>query len=147
MMEHAEAAPQAKMEADGKQLLITLSGPDSEVVRVESLDRSGRKQTLRDEDLAILFGDHDVEDLFPVLEQAYMAGFSDASSDVFGSDDSEESEDDGELENAVARGVASRKLIRRGVRKLILARLLKRELLRKQALRPAPAVPVSETSH
>jgi hypothetical protein len=125
------------------QLLITLSGPNSDVVRVETLDKSGTKHDVPDDDFAALAGDNDVEDLLPVLEEAYMAGFSDASSDVFESDDSESDAHD--LEKAVIRGDATQRLIRRGVRKLILARLLKRELQRKR--HPEPTVPPSETSH
>lgn len=95
---------------------------------------------------ATLVGDHDVEDLLPILEQAYMAGFADASGDVFSDDDDSHREtDEDDLEMVVIRGVASQRLIRRGVRRLILARLIKRELLRKRG--PAPTVPASETSH
>jgi hypothetical protein len=90
-----------------------------------------------------------VEDLLPVLEQAYVAGFSDANSDVFETGESGEESDDDDLEQVVVRGVVSRRLIRRGVRKLILGRLVKRELLRKQGQRQGQNAtgPSPETSH
>jgi len=90
-----------------------------------------------------------VEDLLPVLEQAYVAGFSDANGDVFESGESGEEADDDDLEQVVVRGVVSRRLIRRGVRKLILGRLVKRELLRKQGQRQGQNAtgPSPETSH
>lgn len=37
------AAPQTGTQSAATQLLITLSGPDSEVVGVEALDKSGKK--------------------------------------------------------------------------------------------------------
>ncbi|HWU56303.1 MAG TPA: hypothetical protein VN175_12425 [Rhizomicrobium sp.] len=144
-MEQTQAASRTRAETPATQLLITFSDRDKEVVRVETVDKSGKKQELQNEDFATLAGDHDVEDLLPVLEQAYMAGFSDGNSDVFESGDGEAEADEDDLEKAVIRGVASQKLIRRGVRKLILARLLRRELLRKQGA--ASTVPQSETSH
>lgn len=131
-MEQARAPSRTRAETDGTQLVITLSSQHGEVTRVETMDKSGKKHELLDEDLATLVGDRDVEGLLPVLEQAYMAGFSDANSDVFESDDGESEADENDLENVVIRGVASQRLIRRGVRKLILVRLLRRELLRKQ---------------
>jgi hypothetical protein len=142
-MEQVQPTPQTKKTADSRQLVITLSVPDNEIVKVETLDKSGKKHKLPDEDFATLVGDYDVEDLLPVLEQAYAAGFSDANGDVFESGDSEEESDDDDLEQVVIRGVASRRLIRRGVRKLILGRLMRRELLRKQG----PKAPPPETSH
>ena len=146
-MEQPQTAPRAGAETAAIQLLITLSASDSDVVRVETLDKTGKKRDLPDDDFATLMGDQDVEDLLPVLEQAYMAGFADASTDVFESEDDEshrEAEQD-DIETAVIRGVASQKLIRRGVRKLILARLLKRELLRKQSAEGTASK--SETGH
>jgi hypothetical protein len=129
------------------QLLITLDNANLEVARVELLDKAGRKREASADDFAGLVGDHDVEDLLPVLEQAYMAGFADASSDVVGSADDRSHGESGEddLEQAVIRGVASRRMIRRSVRSLVLARLLKRELQRRRA--PSPTAPASETSH
>jgi hypothetical protein len=146
-MEQPQTTPRTSTETAATQLLITLSEPDGDVVCIETLDKSGKKRELPDDDFAILIGDHDVEDLLPVLEQAYMAGFADASSGVFERDGDENQDEAGQddLEIAVIRGVASKRLIRRGVRKLILARLLKRELLRKRG--PAPTVAASETSH
>jgi len=144
-MKQTQAAPQPKTEVRGTQLLLTLGDRDGEIVRVETVDKSGKKHELLDEDFASLVGDHDMMDLLPVLEQAYMVGFSDASGDVFESDSREKEADEDDLENMVIRSVASQRLIRRGVRKLILARLVKRELLRKQGSSPT-AFP-SETSH
>jgi hypothetical protein len=120
----------AETQLHSTQVVLTLS-PESEIIKVEILDKSGNRHELGIQDFASLAGDDDVEGLFPVLEQAYEAGFSDANSDVFESDDSKEGNED-DFERMVVRGVASRRLIRRGVRRLIFSRLIRRELLRKQ---------------
>ena len=146
-MDQVQPSPQAKRTPDSRQLVITLTVPDSEITMIEVVDKSGKRHKLQDEDFATLVGDRDVEGLLPVIEEAYVAGFSDANGDIFESDDSEEDTDDDDLEQVVVRGAASRMRIRRGVRKLILGRLVRRELLRKQGLHPGPAIPASETSH
>jgi hypothetical protein len=145
-MEQVQPSPQAKKAPDNRQLVITLSVPDNEIINVEVLNKSGKRHKLRDEDFAALVGDRDVEGLLPVLEEAYVAGFSDANGDVFESDDSEEVANEDDLEQVVVRGVASRMLIRRGVRKLILGRLVRRELLRKQGSHQSPTA-APEMSH
>jgi len=145
--EQVQPSPQARKTPDSRQLIITLSVPDNEIIKVEALDKSGKRRKLQDEDFAALAGDRDVEGLLPVLEQAYVAGFSDANADVFESDDDEECADDDDLEQVVVRGAASRTIIRRGVRKLILGRLVRRELLRKQGSHQSPTVPAPEMSH
>jgi hypothetical protein len=144
-MEQVHPSAQAAKPSDSRQLLITLSG--NEVIKVEALDGAGKRHALPDEDFATLVGDDDVEDLLPVLEEAYVAGFSDAGSDVFEDDRNEDEPDDRDLEQAVVRGVASRSLIRRGVRKLILGRLVKRELLRKKAPGQGAKGASAATSH
>ena len=146
-MDQIQPSPQARKTPDSRQLVITLSVPGNEVIKVEALDTSGKKRTLHDEDFATLVGDRDVEGLLPVIEEAYVAGFSDANGDVFESDESEEDTDDDDLEQVVVRGAASRMLIRRGVRKLILGRLVRRELLRKQGSHQSPTDTAPETSH
>jgi len=146
-MDQIQPSPQAKKIPDSRQLVITLTVPDSEITMVEVVDKSGKRHKLQDEDFATLVGDRDVEGLLPVIEEAYVAGFSDANGDVFESDDSEEDTDDDDLEQVVVRGAASRMRIRRGVRKLILGRLVRRELLRKQGSHQSPTVAAPETSH
>jgi hypothetical protein len=140
-MARPKRSAQAKKNPDSKQVVITLSVPGREVIKVETLDASGKRHKLADEDFAALAGDSDVEGLFPVLEEAYVAGFSDANGDESGDDEYESDDDD--LEQVVIRGAASRTLIRRGVRRLILGRLAKRQALKKQGHRAT----ASETSH
>jgi hypothetical protein len=146
-MEQLQPSPQVKKKPDSRQLVITLTVPDSEITMVEVVDKSGKRYKLKDEDFATLVGDCDVEGLLPVIEEAYVAGFSDANGGVFESDESEEDADDDDLEQVVVRGAASRMRIRRGVRKLILARLMRRELLRKQGSHQSPIVTAPEMSH
>ena len=146
-MEQTQPSPQAKKTPDSRQLVITLTVPNNEITLVEVVDKSGKRHKLQDEDFATLVGDRDVEGLLPVIEEAYVAGFSDANGDIFESDDSEEDTDDDDLEQVVVRGAASRMRIRRGVRKLILGRLVRRELLRKQGSHQSPTVTAPETSH
>ena len=109
---------------DHRQLLITLSVPQNEIVRVETFDEIGKKVGLPDREFAALVGDHDVGDLLSILEQVYVAEFFDANGDL--ELDDIEIEFDDELEPVVVRRVTSHRLIRFELRKLILSRLLRR---------------------
>ena len=80
------------------------------------------------------------------LARKMMEAEDDDSEDVDDDDDEEDADDD-DLEQVVVRGAASRSLIRRGVRKLIFSRLVRRELMRKQGSHQAQTVPTPEVSH
>jgi hypothetical protein len=109
---------------DRRQLLITLSVPENEIIRVETFDEIGTRVGLPDREFAALVGDHDVGDLLSVLEQVYVAEFFDVNGDL--ELDDIEIEFDDELEPVVVRRVTSHRLIRFELRKLILSRLLRR---------------------
>lgn len=107
-----------------RQLIITVSIPENEIVRVETFDEIGKRSAVPDRDFAALVGDHDVGDLLSVLEQVYVSEFYDANGDL--ELDDIEIEFDDELEPVVVRRVTSHRLIRFELRKLILSRLLRR---------------------
>ena len=117
-----------KKSPDHRQLIVTLSSRNGEVVKVEELEKSGRRHEILDEEFAALAGDDEAAGFFPALEQAYAAGFSDADDEglEFGDDD-EEGDD---VEQVYLHGVGAHPFLRREVRKLILSRLVRRQLKR-----------------
>lgn len=112
-----------------KELVLTLSIPDGEVVKVEMLDKSGQRRQLPEEELADLAGE-DEEEISP--EEAYAAGIADASEEDEFDLDEQGSADEDALERFVLREMIVRQLLRRGVRRFILRRLGKRQLIRSQ---------------
>jgi hypothetical protein len=122
------ASRSKKKPADQRQLIVTLNARDGEVVKVEELEKSGRRHEIMDEEFAALAGDKEAAGFFPALEHAYAAGFADADGDEFEFDDDDESEDD--IEQILLHGVGAHPFLRHEVRKLILGRLVRRQLKR-----------------
>jgi hypothetical protein len=125
-----QVARRAKTKAtDTRELVLTLSIPDGEVVKVETLEKSGKRHELSEEEFAALAGEDEAEDISP--EEAYAAGITDATKDEFELD--EEGDDEEAIERSVLREMVTRQLLRRGVRRFILRRLRRRESIRQRA--------------
>lgn len=112
-----------------KELVLTLSSPDGEVVKIEMLNKSGQRTQLSEEELAELAGED--EDVSP--EEAYAAGITDASKEGEFEFDDEGSADEEALERFILREMVARQLLRRGARGFILHRLRKREAIRRRS--------------
>ena len=64
--------------AETTQIVLTLSGPDGEIVKVEKLGKAGQRQKLSRKELAELFAGADEDDFDAALDEAYSTGVSDA---------------------------------------------------------------------
>jgi hypothetical protein len=115
---------------DTVQIVLTLSASKGEVLKVETLSRSGQRSEISDEDFAALAGEDETEELGVAFEEAYTAGVVDALGEE---DEEDEEEDEEEAQQSMRQLIlgrsAGRLLIRRGVRRLILRRALRRQLL------------------
>jgi|SwirhirootsSR3_FD_contig_31_9714116_length_1120_multi_4_in_0_out_0_1 hypothetical protein len=124
--------PAKKETADTRQVVLTLSVPDGEVIKIEKLDKDGKRQPMPEAEFAALAGDDDAEDLGAVLEGAYTAGISDALNDEI-SEEEEDTEDEEEIvRRFMLRRAAGRQLLRAGLRKFILRRRLRREVMQRR---------------
>jgi hypothetical protein len=110
-----------------RQLVLTLNARDGEIIKIEELEKSGGRHEIIDEEFAALAGDQEVEGLFPALEHAYAAGFADAEGEGADLDDGDD--EDG-IEQMLLHGAGGHPSLRHEVRKLILARLIRRQLKR-----------------
>jgi hypothetical protein len=134
------ARPRAKKKpTDHRQLIVTLNARDGDVVKIEELEESGGRHEIMDEEFAVLAGDAEAASLFPALEHAYVAGFADADGEGFSFDDDD---DDDDIEQFLMHGVGAHPFLRHEVRRLILGRLIRRQLSR-----PAKSRATDETGH
>lgn len=60
------------------QIVLTLSGPNREIVKIEKLGKSGQRQKVSKKELAEFFADDDEDDFEDALADAYTSGVSDA---------------------------------------------------------------------
>jgi len=114
------------------QIVLTLSMPNGELVKVEKFPKSGKSHEVTEEEFAALAGTDEFEDLGEVLEETYAAGITDAAFDDELADDGD-FDDDEEIDRFILREAAGREFARRGLHRLILRRVLRRELVKKRA--------------
>jgi hypothetical protein len=115
-----------------EQLVVTFNAAMGEIVKVEKVDKAGKRQELTDEECAKLAGQDEVEEVEGALEEAFEAGVA-----VVLGDEDEEDYDDEEraFRQLLIGGFLERHPLRhRLVHQLLLRRLLLRRLL-KRALR------------
>jgi hypothetical protein len=115
-----------KKQIETKEILVTLAASNGEVIKVETLEKSGQRRALTDEEFADLAGEEAI-DLGAALEHAYATGIADALQDELGDDEGVAGDEEEILRRFIFRIAAGRQVLRRGARKLILRRALHRE--------------------
>ena len=112
-----------KKHLETKEIVLTLTAPNGDVIRIEALEKSGQRRELSDDEFSALAG-KDAVDLGDAIEHAYATGIADALQD----DEDEESEDESEiLRRFILKVAAGRQVLRRGAHKLIVRRALHRQ--------------------
>jgi len=114
-----------------EQMVLTIGATTGDVVKIEKIDKAGKRDELSEEDCARLAGEDEVEEIEAALEEAFEAGIAGALSE-----DDEDDLDDEEraLRRLLIGGLLRRRpvltrLRRRSLRRLLLRRLLRRRLL------------------
>lgn len=108
-----------------QELVLTLT--DGEVVEVETLDKSGKRKKLSEEEFADLVVEDDVSP-----EEVYATAIPDTSVEDELEFDDEGAREAESFERLVLRQMIADQLLRRFVRRFILRRLRKREMIRRQ---------------
>ena len=124
----AEAAGSAE---EIEQLVVTFNAAMGEIVKVERVDKAGKRQELTEEECAKLAGLDEVEEIEAALEEAFEAGVA----VVLGDEDEEYAEDDDDEERALRQLLIGGLLGRHPVRRRLLHQLLLRRLLRRRLLK------------
>ena len=112
-----------KKQVEAKEIVLTLAASSGEVIKIETLEKSGLRRALSDEEFADLAGE-DAVDLGTALEHAYATGIADALQEELGGDEGDEEEI---LRRFIFKIAAGRQLLRRGAHKMILRRALHRQ--------------------
>jgi len=114
-----------------EQLVVTFNAAMGEIVKVEKVDKAGKRQELTEEECAKLAGRDEVEEIEAALEEAFEAGVA----VVVGDDDKEDAEDDDDEERALRQLLIGALLGRHPIRRRLLHQLLLRRLLLRRLLK------------
>jgi hypothetical protein len=115
-----------------EQLVLTISTSTRDILKIEKIDKAGKREELSDTQSAELAGDDEIEEIEAGLEEAFEAGFSAGLGE-----DNESGEDDGEtIQRLLIGQLIGRRPGLRGLRRRFLHRLLLRRLVRRKVLQP-----------
>src|SRR5262245_20841864 len=117
--------------SEEEQVVVTINAPMGKIVRVEKIDKAGKRQELAEDEWAKLVGDDEVEEIEAALEEAFETGVAAVLGEEY--ENNEEYEDD--EEKALRRLLIGGLLRRRPVQRRILQRLLVTRLLRQSTKR------------
>jgi hypothetical protein len=118
--------------SEQEQVVVTINLPMGKIVKVEKLDKAGKRQELAEEDCAKLVGDDEVADIEVALEEAFEAGIAAVLGDKYEDDEADEGDDE---ERAVRQLLIHGLLGRPSVQRRILQRILVSRMLRRQFLK------------
>ena len=112
--------------AEEEQLVVTINSPTGRIMKVEKLDKSGKRQELAEEEFAKLTGEDEVEEIEGALEEAFEAGIAAVLGEEFEADEGYEDEEEVSLRRVLIGGLLRRSVRRRILQRLVLSRLLHR---------------------
>src|SRR5262249_43559098 len=116
-----------RKQAGTKEFVLTLSVPDGEVVKLETLEKSGQRRVISDEEFTA-FADED-------------GGYEHRAEDADVGEDDDESEEEKEIARYILSEIADSRFLRRGIRRLFLRDLVRGEFIRKRVRRGGKPVP------
>jgi hypothetical protein len=131
--EPSRSAPAEETE----QLVVTISAATREIVKIEKVDKAGKRDELSEEECEKLAGEDEVEEIAAALEEAFEAGIAGALGEADEDDEAGEDDEERAVRRILAGGVPRRRpvlgrLRRRFLRRLLLRRLLRRRLLQRR---------------
>jgi hypothetical protein len=80
-----------------EQLVVTFNAAMGEIVKVEKVDKAGKRQELTEEECAKLAGQDEVEEIEAALEEAFESGVA----VVLGDEDAEDYDDEQDRSRSV----------------------------------------------
>ena len=117
-----------------KQMVVTFGATTGDVVKIEKIDKTGKRDELSEKECATLAGEDEVDEIEAALEEAFEAGIAGALSE---DDEGDLDDEEQALRRLLIGGLLRRRpvlgrLRRRSVQRLLLRRLLRRRLLQSQ---------------
>ena len=105
-----------------QQVLVTINA--GRVVKVEKVDKSGKRQELAEEDLAKLAGEDELEEIESSLEESFEAGVAVALGEEYDADEADEDEEEKSVRRLLLAGLLRRKVRQRILQRMVVGRLL-----------------------
>ena len=105
-----------------QQVLVTINS--GRIVKVEKVDKSGKRQELAEEDLTKLAGEDELEEIESSLEESFEAGVAVALGEEYDADEADEDEEEKSVRRLLLGGLLRRKVRQRILQRMVVGRLL-----------------------
>ena len=105
-----------------QQVVVTINS--GRIVKVEKIDKSGKRQELAEEDLAKLAGEDELEEIESSLEESFEAGVAVALGEEYDVDEADEDEEEKSVRRLLLGGLLRRKVRQRILQRMVVGRLL-----------------------
>ena len=107
---------------DEQQVVVTINS--GRIVKIEKIDKSGKRQELAEEDLTKLAGEDELEEIESSLEESFEAGVAVALGEEYDVDEAEEDEEEKSVRRLLLGGLLRRKVRQRILQRMVVGRLL-----------------------
>jgi hypothetical protein len=126
----AEAAGASEEE----QMIVTMNASMGKIVRLEKIDKAGKRQELSEEEWAKLVGHDELDEIEAALEEAFEAGVAAALGEEYEDDEAVEDEEEKALRRFLIAGLLRRRRVQRRIlQRLMVSRLLRRRFPKRPA--------------
>ena len=105
-----------------QQVVVTINS--GRIVKVEKVDKSGKRQELAEEDLTKLAGEDELEEIESSLEESFEAGVAVALGEEYDVDEADEDEEERSVRRLLLGGLLRRKVRQRILQRMVVGRLL-----------------------
>lgn len=112
--------------AEEEQLAVTINAAAGRIVKVEKVDKAGKRQELAEEEWAKLVGDDELEEVEGAVEEAFEAGVAAVLGEDYEDEEGYEDDEEKALRRVLIGGLLRRRIRRRILQRLLLSRLLRR---------------------
>src|SRR5689334_14211634 len=105
----------AEAAGEQEQIVVTMSAPTRRIVKVEKIDKAGKRQELAEEEWSKLVGENEVEDIEIALEESFEAGLAAALGEEFEDDEAPEDAEETVLRRFIIRELLGRPPVQRRI--------------------------------
>jgi hypothetical protein len=112
--------------AEEEQLTVTINAAVGRIVKVDKVDKAGKRQELAEDEWAKLVGEDEVEEIEGALEEAFEAGIAVVLGEEYDIDEAYEDDEERATRRLLLGGLLRRSIRRRILQRLVLSRLLRR---------------------
>jgi len=115
-----------------EQVVVTINPRMGKIVRVEKIDKAGKRQELAEKEFAKLVGNDEVEEIESALEEAFEAGVAAMLGEEYEDDETVEDDEEKALRQLLIAGLLRRRRVQRRIfQRVVMSHVLRGRFLKR----------------